>query len=430
MWPNLLLLLSATCGLIAAGCQPGLLRQFGGQPENQPEQTQFQEGQDDGGGVSAEVDSEPNPLGIVAEKPESGPFVETEFGFMVPYAQKIEGTEIVIEMIPIPGGTFSMGCPEDAEYGYDDEKPQVEVTIQPFWMAKTETTWAQFDLYRELHDVFKEFQRANYRKVTEENKIDAITVASNLYDSSFTYNGGDAPETPAATMTPYTARQFTKWLSLGTGVFYRLPYESEWEYACRAGSTSAWHFGDDEEMLEEYGWFEDNSDDERQPVGQLKPNDFGLYDMHGNVAEWVLDQYQEDWFATLAEQENLSPATAFREPDKAYPRVARGGSWEMDADSCRSGFRLSSDDPEWKSEDPNYPKSPWWYTSEPSTGVGFRVIRPLLGPTERSAKEYFWGGAVEEIVKTAEKRIYREGRGAEGLAGPDLLKAVKDWQDK
>ena len=371
-----------------------------------------------------------NSLGIVPEKPASGPFVETEFGFMVPYKQAIEGTDIVFEMVPIPGGTFLMGTAEDSEFGYDDEKPRVEIQVGPFWMAKTETTWAQFDLYRELHDVFKEFQRSNFRKVSEESKADSITVASNLYDSSFTYNGGDGPDTPAATMTPYTARQFTKWLSLGTGVFYRLPYETEWEYACRAGSETAWHFGDDEDLLEEYAWYEDNSDDERQPVGQLKPNPFGLYDMHGNVAEWVLDQYQEDWYQQLAERETRDVESSFRKPDEVYPRVARGGSWEMDADSCRSAFRLSSDDPEWKSEDPNYPKSPWWYTSEPSTGVGFRVIRPLQEPADRQSQEAFWEGAVPEIGALAEKRIYREGRGAQGLAGPDLLKAVKEWNDK
>jgi len=365
-------------------------------------------------------------LGIVKEKPESGIFVEIEGGFMVPYKQMMPGGKVSIEMIPVPGGKFLMGSPEDAEMSYEDEQPQIEITVTPFWMAKTETTWAQFDLYTDLHDVFKSFQRTKTRKVTEENKADAITVASTLYDSSYTYYNGDGPNTPAATMTPYTARQFTKWLSLSADVFYRLPYESEWEYACRAGAKTAFHFGDDPEDLEEYGWFEDNSDEERQEVAKLKPNAFGLYDMHGNVAEWVLDEYREKWYQELSAKNQLTADKAYCKPEKVDSRTARGGSFEMDADSCRSAFRFKSNDKEWKDEDPNIPKSPWWYSNEPATGVGFRIIRPLKAPSDRAAKEAFWGPALKETAELAEKRIIREGRGAKGLAGDGLDEAIKD----
>ncbi len=380
------------------------------------------------------ADTEKLPLGIVKEKPKSGIFVKTKYGYMVPYKQPIPGTKLAVEMIPIPGGTFKMGSPEDAEEKYEDEMPQVSVTVPPFWMAKTEITWGQFDPYLGLHDIFKEFQSAGVRKVTKKNKLDAITVASSLYDPSFTYDAGADKETPAATMTQYTARQYTKWLSLTTKTFYRLPLEAEWEYACRAGSTTAWHFGDDSDELEEYAWFEDNSDDERQKVGTKKPNKFGLYDMHGNVAEWVLDEYDKKWYAKLKEKmkdgKPIPVAKTFRKPTKLYPRVIRGGSWELDADSARCAFRMQSDDEEWKNEDPNFPASPWWYTTEPSTGVGFRLFRPLETPKTREAKEAYWQSALKETRELAEERIDSEGRGARGLVDPGLFKAIEEFQKK
>ncbi len=365
------------------------------------------------------------PLGVVAEKPADGRFVKIDEGYMVPYQTTIPGTEISFDMVPIPGGEFVMGSPEDEDERRDDEGPQFKVRVEPFWMGQFEVTWQEYKRYMDLHDIFKEFQSQGIRQVTEQRKIDAITAPSSLYDPSFTFDAGDDPRQPAATMTQYAAKQYTKWLSIITGQFYRLPSEAEWEYACRAGTKTAYSFGDDPEQLEEYAWYDDNSDYERHEVGQKKPNPWGLYDMHGNVSEWVLDAYDENGYPHGETDNVLAADEALQWPTAAYPLVVRGGSWELYAEDCRSAARLATDDEEWKVEDPNIPKSPWWFTTEPSTGVGFRIMRPLNEPASRDGKEKFWRTNVKQIEKDVRFRIDSEGKGAEGIVDPQLPAAIE-----
>ena len=381
--------------------------------------------------VTTAADGDELPLGIVKEKPAEGRFVETDHGFMVPYTATIPGTDVTFEMVPIPGGTFQMGSPQDEEDRRDDEGPQFEVAVEPFWIGKHEVTWAEYKKYMELDKHFKSFQQTKTRVINDKNEQDAITAPSSLYDPSFTFEAGEEPNEPAATMTQYAAKQYTKWLSLLSGQFYRLPYESEWEYACRAGTTTPFYFGDDPDELEEHAWYYDNSDELRHAVGELKPNPWGLYDMYGNVAEWVLDEYAKDHYAQF-DGKNVSVADALNKPEKLYPRVLRGGSWELELEDCRSAARLASDDEEWKLEDPNFPKSPWWYTDTPGLGSGFRLIRPLMVPADRNAKEAFWKADVEEIIEDAKNRITDNGRGAYGIVDPQLPKAIEqiDENDK
>ncbi len=361
-------------------------------------------------------------VGIVATQPDSGPFVKTDRGFMVAYTAKIPGTEIEFTMVPIPGGTFRMGSPENDPDRQADEGPQFEVTVEPFWIGRCEVTWAEYRRYMELHDWFKEFEQAKIRVVEDEGGIDVITAPSKLYDPSFTFSAGDEVRGPAASMTQYAAKQYTKWLSTIRGEFYRLPTEAEWEYAARAGSTTRYAFGEDMAELAQYAWTLENSEGKRHEVGQKLPNAWGLHDMHGNVAEWVLDQYSPDGYAAYAGQPQ-TVATAFAKPTKVYPRVARGGSFELPAAAARSAARLASNDRTWKEEDPNFPKSPWWYTSSPAVGVGFRLLRPLDAPN-REGQETYWRPDIDSILEDAMSRVRDEGRGAIGLVDPELPQAI------
>jgi formylglycine-generating enzyme required for sulfatase activity len=198
-------------------------------------------------------------------------------------------------------------------------------------------------------------------------------------------------------MTQYAAKMYCKWLTATTGRYYRLPTEAEWEYAARAGTTTAYSFGDDPDDLDSYAWYFDNSEDQYQKVGKKKPNPWGLYDMHGNVAEWVLDQHVADFYKGLAGKTSKNPLAV---PTKEFPCVVRGGSWDDDPEMLRSATRRRSE-PDWKMQDPQIPQSIWYLTDAPF--VGFRVVRPLRLPTPEEAKLY------EPDVKTLREYVAAQG---------------------
>ncbi|MBM3889680.1 MAG: formylglycine-generating enzyme family protein, partial [Verrucomicrobia bacterium] len=194
---------------------------------------------------------------------------------------------------------------------------------------------------------------------------------------------------PAISMTQHGTLQYCKWLSAKTGQFYRLPTEAEWEYACRAGATTAYSFGDDPAKLGDYAWFKGNSNSAYHKIGQKKPNAWGLHDMHGNVVEWTLDQYLPDFYATLAK--NNPADNPFARSTKRYPQTARGGSWQDDPPELRSAVRRASD-PVWQVQDPQLPKSIWYLTD--AQFLGFRVVRPLKTPSAVEMHKY-WHSGVE-----------------------------------
>jgi formylglycine-generating enzyme required for sulfatase activity len=342
---------------------------------------------------------------------------------MVPYAATIPGTEIKFEMQPIPGGKFKLGSPAGEADRKQDEGPQVEIEVAPLWMGTYEVTWAEYKHYMKMHDLFKKLAQAKLHPITDENKSYVVTAPSNLYDPTFTFQFGEEPRQPAITMSQFAARQYTKWLSGISGVFYRLPTEAEWEYACRAGTTTAYSFGDDAGQLGEHAWFMDNAGESTHLVGEKKANPWGLFDMHGNVAEWVLDEYTEKGYEKLSGK-NHRAAEAVQWPMKLFPRTIRGGSWDDDAAGCRSASRRGTDDDAYREEDPNFPKSPWWFTSGHGLAVGMRIVRPLAPPAEKDRAK-FWEADIDQVREDTNQRIDQEGRGARGVANPELPAAIK-----
>lgn len=299
---------------------------------------------------------------------------------MKPYKEIVEHTDAAVEMLPIPGGQFTMGSPASEAGRQEDEGPQHQVKISPFWMSKFEITWDvyeiwMFDLDIQRRELAKTTPNAR-DKASEEYTISQPT--SPYTDMSF---GMGKKGHPAICMTQLSARTFCNWLSTKTGRYYRLPTEAEWEYACRAGTKTAYSFGDDPAKLGDYAWNYDNSGEKYHPVGKKKPNPWGLYDMHGNVAEWVLDQHTTDFYGSFGAEAAVNPLAW---PKTEWSRVVRGGSWQDDPELLRSAARVKSVDT-WKQQDPQIPKSIWYLTD--ALHVGFRIVRPLETPSASELKE-------------------------------------------
>ena len=195
-----------------------------------------------------------------------------------------------------PAGTFTMGSPED-EPGWLDDETQHSVTLtRGFWMLETEVTQA----------MWKSVMGTSIRRTSSPLK-------------------GEGSDYPMCYVSWEECRSFCEKLSEKLGLTVSLPTEAQWEYACRAGTTGA-YAGD----LGEMGWYDENSGDETHPVGQKKPNAWGLYDMHGNVWEWC-----QDWYDSYSTSPTSDPCNE----DSGFGRVPRGGSWSYNAQYCRSACR-------------------------------------------------------------------------------------------
>ena len=284
------------------------------------------------------------------------------------YTNTIPGTQVKYGMAPIKGGEFTMGSPASEAGRNADEGPQRKVKIEPFWMGICEITWSEYELFM-YQDEERKFKTEIPTDPYVDKVSDAVARPTKPYvEMSF---GMGKDEYPAISMTHHAANKYCQWLSAKTGEYYRLPTEAEWEYACRAGTTTKYSFGDDESQLGQYAWFEKNSDFKYQKIGRKKANPWGLHDMHGNVAEWTLDGYE----AKAYERADANP---FVRGTQAYPHVARGGSWDDVAVKLRSATRRFSDK-SWKQQDPQLPKSIWYLTD--AQFLGFRVVRPLKPAT-------------------------------------------------
>ncbi|WP_446050441.1 formylglycine-generating enzyme family protein [Zobellia laminariae] len=295
------------------------------------------------------------------------------------YTETVPETDNSFDMVLIPEGTFKMGSPETEANRKADEGPQKVVELDAFYMAKHELTWDLFELFfKQNKELFVKLD--NDRVI----KIDAITRPSPPYEDPSYGMGKDG--FPAVSMSAYSALVYCKWLSTVTGKFYRLPTEAEWEYAAKAGTEGAYSFGDDVSEIDAYAVYYKNSDNKYAKVGSKKPNPWGLYDMHGNAAEWTLDEYKEDAYATT---ESKNPWVT---PTVIHPRSFRGGSWDDDADKLRSSARTGSSLKQQK-RDPQIPKSFWWFTD--SNYVGFRLVSPKVQPSAEEQKK-FWQNVLDE----------------------------------
>jgi formylglycine-generating enzyme required for sulfatase activity len=305
---------------------------------------------------------------------------------MQAYEERIARTEASFWMQPIPAGKFAMGSPEAEKKRKPGEGPLHEVELDAFWIGRCEVSWDEYQPFQMRLDLRERTDGAQ----AQDPWADAVSRPTPPYvpmDFGMGLEGF-----PAISMTQFAARQYTQWLSMKTGRFYRLPTEAEWEYACRAGSKTAYSFSDDAAALGEHAWYFENSGETYRKVGTKKPNAWGLYDMHGNVCEWVLDQYDENYYESLGA---LAKAPLLW-PDKLYPCGVRGGSWDDDPDRLRSAARRGSTSA-WQQQDPQLPKSIWYLTD--AKFVGFRVVRPLVVPSEE-IQQRAWSAdtdAVREI---------------------------------
>ena len=228
---------------------------------------------------------------------------------------EIDGIDLVL--VEIPAGEFLMGSPGGE--GMDHEHPQHRVAItRPFYLGKYEVTQAQW--------------------------VKVMGSGPSYFKGS---------DRPVESVSWDDVQKFIAKLSAITGQEFRLPTEAEWEYACRAGIEARYYFGDDEDRLDEYAWYSGNSDSRTHPVGQTKPNQFGLYDMLGNVWEWCADRYGKTYY-------NISPKSDPKGPASGKYRVLRGGGWHYQAIGLRAanryyqspkykyadtGFRIAQDTP-------------------------------------------------------------------------------------
>ncbi|VAW12079.1 Serine/threonine kinase, partial [hydrothermal vent metagenome] len=296
--------------------------------------------------------------------------------------QKIEPTSISFEMIQIPGAIYKMGSSNSDSTQISDENPLHLVQIDSMWVGKYEVTWEIFELFLAENKIL--FDSISLEKSI---RIDAITRPSPPFVDPSLGMGKD--NYPVVSISPYAAITFCKWLSTVTGRFYRLPTEAEWEYICKGGTSDIDFFNGKKNILEQYAWSYENSNYQYAKVGQKLPNAFGVYDILGNVAEWTLDQYDEEFYKKEKDTIALNP---WNIPKKIHPRVYRGGSWNDDSKDLsstkryKSGFYLQKDDPQ-------IPKSLWWYTN--SSFIGFRLVSPYNQPTENEIK-IFWRVALNE----------------------------------
>lgn len=279
------------------------------------------------------------------------------------------GEALSFDMVLVPAGGFLMGSPAGEAGRADDEGPQHRVNLDSFYLCTTETTLGLFlAYYEETGTAQKEFAGVQSARknaqATGDGGVNAITGPTPVYGD---LTMGYGKKHPAMGMTWQNAVTYCEWLSQKTGKKYRLPTETEWEYAVRAGTASVFGYGDDPNKLGEYAWYQGNVDFGPREVGTKKPNAWGFFDMQGNVREWVHDFYDPAGYTAAAQ---ANPAVNPTGPADGKVHVARGGFYDSPVAEVRCAAR-AYEELWWRMNDPQIPKSKWWLPQ--MDFIGFRV---------------------------------------------------------
>ncbi len=306
------------------------------------------------------------------------PAMVTRFGM---YTEQIPGSTVTFNMMPVPGGTFRMGSPENEPLRRSDEGPVVQARIDSFYMAEIEVSWDEYLAF--YAQTSGEGRSTDTEGSRAEKKTDAISGATPPYGQPD--KGWGKGQRPAISISFHAAETYCKWLSKVTGRHYRLPTEAEWEYACRAGTTTPYFFPGDPRKYERSGLkarimhndtstintfvvFKENSPAKTQEPSFVKSNPYHLKNMAGNVAEFCSDWYQPDAYSKYTGGIINNP----QGPSSGTEHVIRGGSYRDEAGRLRSAARESTRTDAWLHTDPQIPKSIWWYSD--CFYVGFRVV--------------------------------------------------------
>jgi formylglycine-generating enzyme required for sulfatase activity len=248
------------------------------------------------------------------------------------------------ELVRIPAGKFLMGSPETEDDRFDREGPQHEVTVTDFYMGRYPVTNEEYGRFLEANPGIKEPEFWGYRNFNQSRQ-------------------------PVVGISWDNAKKFAEWVGLD------LPSEAQWEYACRAGTTTRFYTGDTEDGLLRAGWFIKNSGERLHAVGEKESNEFGLFDMHGNVWEWCEDHWHQYY-------ENApNDGKAWVDKVCSSDRVLRGGAWSNSSGLCRSAYRIR-DDPSSRFE-----------------VIGFRLVfLPGSAPDEPNRRDGSGGSAERRAV--------------------------------
>lgn len=299
---------------------------------------------------------------------------------------EVPGTRIKFELVALPGGKATVGSPA-TETGRDDDEKRREVTLQPFRLGAREVSWKEFNVYRYGKDL---------------DAVTRPTIADNYFIDVIPEDFRTDPR-PMTNARWHSAVLYCEWLSKKTGRYFRLPTETEWEYAARAGSDAA-----APDPVNDYAWHKGNSKARTHDAGESKPNALGLHDMIGNVWEYALEPY------------------AF--PD--YSPVIRGGNWSSVPRELRFANRQTIP-LKWFADDSNLPRSVWWVTSH-EVSIGFRVacVADASDLKDREAYagkfEIAFTAHEEKTIKSGNSpALYRTVRGTVRNAGDRSVDEVE-----